>query len=127
MGSGWWNARLEGDAFAAVEDRFAGTDSISRPPFWGGYRLVPAAWEFWQGRKSRLHDRLRYALQADGAWVHHRGPADGKGKLHVRMPDEHEIGIDARQSVRPDFGVRRSVFVERIARCRMHEEKFLAI
>ena len=42
-----------------------------RPPHWGGYRLVPDQWEFWQGRKSRLHDRLRYRL--DGTdWVRER-------------------------------------------------------
>jgi pyridoxamine 5'-phosphate oxidase len=43
-----------------------------RPPHWGGYRLAPDSWEFWQGRKSRLHDRLRYRLQADGAWLRER-------------------------------------------------------
>ena len=42
-----------------------------RPPHWGGYRLVPDRWEFWQGRKSRLHDRLRYRL-VDGSWVRER-------------------------------------------------------
>ena len=42
-----------------------------RPPHWGGYRLVPDRWEFWQGRKSRLHDRLRYRLDG-GAWVRER-------------------------------------------------------
>ena len=43
-----------------------------RPPHWGGYRLKPDNWQFWQGRKSRLHDRLRYVLQADGAWLRER-------------------------------------------------------
>jgi pyridoxamine 5'-phosphate oxidase len=45
--------------------------SPPRPPHWGGFRLVPDRWEFWQGRKSRLHDRLRYRLE-DGAWVRER-------------------------------------------------------
>ena len=43
-----------------------------RPPHWGGYRLVPDQWEFWQGRKSRLHDRLRYRQDAQGAWLRER-------------------------------------------------------
>jgi len=42
-----------------------------RPPHWGGYRLAPDRWEFWQGRKSRLHDRLRYRLDGS-AWVRER-------------------------------------------------------
>ncbi len=45
--------------------------SPPRPPHWGGFRLMPDRWEFWQGRKSRLHDRLRYR-QEDGAWVRER-------------------------------------------------------
>ena len=43
-----------------------------RPPHWGGYRLVPDYWEFWQGRASRLHDRIAYRLQADGSWQRER-------------------------------------------------------
>ncbi len=42
-----------------------------RPPHWGGYRLVPDEWQFWQGRKSRLHDRLRYRLN-EGHWLRER-------------------------------------------------------
>ncbi len=42
-----------------------------RPPHWGGFRLKPDRWEFWQGRKSRLHDRLRYRL-GGGLWVRER-------------------------------------------------------
>jgi len=42
-----------------------------RPPHWGGYRLVPDRWEFWQGRRSRLHDRVRYTLEA-GRWLRQR-------------------------------------------------------
>jgi pyridoxamine 5'-phosphate oxidase len=42
-----------------------------RPPHWGGFRLVPDRWEFWQGRTSRLHDRLVYRLDGD-RWVRER-------------------------------------------------------
>jgi pyridoxamine 5'-phosphate oxidase len=48
-------------------ERFKGGD-VPRPDFWGGFRLVPDAVEFWQGRINRLHDRLRYDRQADDSW-----------------------------------------------------------
>ncbi|NML87256.1 pyridoxamine 5'-phosphate oxidase [Polaromonas sp.] len=43
-----------------------------RPPHWGGYRLKPDNWQFWQGRKSRLHDRLRYTQLPDASWLRER-------------------------------------------------------
>ncbi|CAM4061164.1 pyridoxamine 5'-phosphate oxidase [Bordetella muralis] len=44
-------------------------DQPPRPPHWGGYRLVPTLFEFWQGRASRLHDRLRYLPDGQGGWA----------------------------------------------------------
>ncbi|MCM8746358.1 pyridoxamine 5'-phosphate oxidase [Thermomicrobium sp. CFH 73360] len=42
--------------------------AVPRPPFWGGFRVRPAMYEFWQGRPDRLHDRFRYKRQPDGSW-----------------------------------------------------------
>lgn len=50
-----------------VEKQFEGKDEPPRPAFWGGYRVIPDAIEFWQGRVSRLHDRIRYVREND-AW-----------------------------------------------------------
>jgi pyridoxamine 5'-phosphate oxidase len=53
-------------------ERFADGD-IPRPPHWGGFKLVPHTFEFWQGRSNRLHDRFRFTRQADGeGWTRRR-------------------------------------------------------
>jgi len=44
------------------------TGQIEKPGYWGGYRVVPVVVEFWQGRPSRLHDRMQYTLQESGNW-----------------------------------------------------------
>lgn len=53
--------------FEATRAKY-GDENIPLPPHWGGYVLAPQTVEFWQGRRSRLHDRLRYSRQPDGAW-----------------------------------------------------------
>ena len=52
-----------------ADARFAGKPEIPRPERWGGFRIAPRRVEFWQGRTSRLHDRLVFTLQGDGGWA----------------------------------------------------------
>lgn len=54
------------DRLEKLEQDYEGKE-IPRPPYWGGYRLKPGAFEFWQGRENRLHDRISYRLQG-GVW-----------------------------------------------------------
>jgi pyridoxamine 5'-phosphate oxidase len=62
-------AELE-DAYDALEQQFDGSD-VPCPPHWGGYLVAPERVEFWQGRRSRMHDRLQYRREGTG-WVTER-------------------------------------------------------
>ena len=56
---------------AELEERFPG-EAIPLPPFWGGYRLVPDVFEFWEGRPDRVHDRVEYLSNGSGGWRRRR-------------------------------------------------------
>ncbi|MBQ1013309.1 pyridoxal 5'-phosphate synthase, partial [Micromonospora sp. M51] len=55
--------------YQEVAERFAGQADIPTPSHWGGLRVQPESVEFWQGRASRLHDRLRFRRRDEGAWI----------------------------------------------------------
>ncbi len=59
---------------AETEARFDGVDPIPRPPNWGGYLVRPVQIEFWQGRRSRLHDRFQYLPEGDGWTIRRLAP-----------------------------------------------------
>lgn len=65
--------RMLEDSMKALEQKYAGQE-VPLPPHWGGWRVLPETIEFWQGRRTRLHDRLRYRRQTDGWTIERLAP-----------------------------------------------------
>jgi pyridoxamine 5'-phosphate oxidase len=61
-------------SLANIQRQFADADVVPVPPHWGGWRIRPEVVEFWQGRRNRMHDRLRYKQTRDGWKVERLGP-----------------------------------------------------
>lgn len=66
------NRQVLEEKLAELKQRYSEKNHPEMPAHWGGYVLIPSVIEFWQGRHSRLHDRLRYSLKADGKWIMER-------------------------------------------------------
>ncbi len=61
------NREILDEKLKQIEEKFKGID-VERPPHWGGYAVTPVLMEFWQGRPSRLHDRISYCKEKNGSW-----------------------------------------------------------